>query len=58
MERLSYTTTDTMLPFRLTVNLRDTFMDMRERVNAAADFAQESPEPDPSELYTDILIGA
>ena len=31
---------------------------VRERVNAAADFAQESPEPDPSELYTDILIGA
>ncbi|MBT4906956.1 MAG: pyruvate dehydrogenase (acetyl-transferring) E1 component subunit alpha [Rhodospirillaceae bacterium] len=32
--------------------------DVRERVNAAADFAQESPEPDPSELYTDILIEA
>ena len=31
---------------------------VRERVNAAADFAQESPEPDPSELYTDILIEA
>lgn len=30
--------------------------EVRERVNAAADFAQESPEPDPSELYTDILI--
>jgi pyruvate dehydrogenase E1 component alpha subunit len=31
---------------------------VRERVNAAADYAQESPEPDPSELYTDILIEA
>lgn len=30
--------------------------EVREKVNAAADFAQESPEPDPSELYTDILI--
>lgn len=24
--------------------------------NASADFARESPEPDPSELYTDVLI--
>lgn len=32
--------------------------DVRERVNAAADFAQESPEPDPTELYTDVLIEA
>jgi pyruvate dehydrogenase E1 component alpha subunit len=31
---------------------------VRERINAAADFAQESPEPDPSELYTDVLIEA
>ncbi|MDX9689209.1 MAG: pyruvate dehydrogenase (acetyl-transferring) E1 component subunit alpha [Alphaproteobacteria bacterium] len=27
-------------------------------VNAAAVFAQESPEPDPAELYTDVLIDA
>ena len=27
-------------------------------VNGAADFAQSSPEPDPSELYTDVLINA
>jgi len=27
-------------------------------VTEAADFSQESPEPDPSELYTDILIEA
>ena len=25
-------------------------------VSAAAEFAQTSPEPDPSELYTDILV--
>ncbi len=29
--------------------------DVREAVNDAADFAQASPEPDPAELYTDIL---
>jgi pyruvate dehydrogenase E1 component alpha subunit len=28
--------------------------DVREIVNAAADFAQHDPEPDPSELWTDI----
>jgi len=27
-------------------------------VNEAAAFAQESPEPDPSELYTDVLVDA
>ena len=27
-------------------------------VNEAAEFAQTDPEPDPSELYTDILIEA
>ena len=27
-------------------------------VTAAAEFAQQSPEPDPSELYTDILVDA
>jgi pyruvate dehydrogenase E1 component alpha subunit len=30
---------------------------VKEVVVAAADFAQTSPEPDPSELYTDVLIG-
>ncbi|OYW32989.1 MAG: pyruvate dehydrogenase (acetyl-transferring) E1 component subunit alpha, partial [Azorhizobium sp. 12-66-6] len=29
--------------------------EIREIVNAAADFASHDPEPDPSELYTDIL---
>ena len=28
--------------------------EVREIVNAAADFAQSEPEPDVSELYTDI----
>ncbi len=30
--------------------------DVKEAVSAAADFAQESPEPEPSELYTDLLV--
>jgi pyruvate dehydrogenase E1 component subunit alpha len=32
--------------------------DVRARVNEAAEFAQNSPEPDPSELYTDVLAAA
>jgi pyruvate dehydrogenase E1 component alpha subunit len=32
--------------------------DVRAVVTTAADFAQSSPEPDPSELWTDVLIGA
>ena len=28
--------------------------EVREIVNASADFAQHDPEPDPSELWTDI----
>lgn len=31
---------------------------VKEIVKIAADFSQESPEPDPSELYTDVLIEA
>jgi pyruvate dehydrogenase E1 component alpha subunit len=27
---------------------------VRDRINAAADFATQDPEPDPSELYTDV----
>ncbi|MCM2344300.1 MAG: pyruvate dehydrogenase (acetyl-transferring) E1 component subunit alpha [Alphaproteobacteria bacterium] len=30
--------------------------EVKEIVNEAAQFAQESPEPDPSELWTDILV--
>ncbi len=30
--------------------------EVKARVQEAADFAQTSPEPDPSELYTDVLV--
>ena len=30
--------------------------DIKARVSEAADFAQNSAEPDPSELYTDVLV--
>ncbi|MBT5895775.1 MAG: pyruvate dehydrogenase (acetyl-transferring) E1 component subunit alpha, partial [Rhodospirillaceae bacterium] len=32
--------------------------EIRDIVSEAADFAQNSPEPDPSELYTDVLVSA
>jgi len=32
--------------------------EIRDIVVAAAKFAEDSPEPDPSELYTDVLVGA
>jgi pyruvate dehydrogenase E1 component alpha subunit len=32
--------------------------DVKSIVTKAADFAQENPEPDPQELYTDILLEA
>jgi pyruvate dehydrogenase E1 component alpha subunit len=32
--------------------------EVREVINEAAEFAQTSPEPDPSELYTDVLLEA
>jgi pyruvate dehydrogenase E1 component alpha subunit len=31
--------------------------EIRQIVAEAADFAEQSPEPDPSELYTDVLVG-
>jgi pyruvate dehydrogenase E1 component alpha subunit len=31
--------------------------EVREIVTAAADFAEETPEPDLAELYTDVLVG-
>lgn len=31
--------------------------EIKSVVNASADFAQQSPEPDPSELWTDVLVG-
>jgi pyruvate dehydrogenase E1 component alpha subunit len=32
--------------------------EIKDLVMAAAEFAQESPEPDPSELWTDIVVAA
>jgi pyruvate dehydrogenase E1 component alpha subunit len=32
--------------------------EIRKTVNDAAEFAQHSPEPDPSELWTDVLAEA
>ena len=32
--------------------------EIKDIVNASADFAKESPEPDPSELWTDITVDA
>lgn len=38
--------------------LKEIDREVREIVANAASFAQESPEPDAAELYTDILIGS
>ena len=38
--------------------LKDIDRDVKAMVTEATEFAQSSPEPDPSELYTDILIDA
>jgi pyruvate dehydrogenase E1 component alpha subunit len=38
--------------------LKQVDRDVREVVNDAAEFAQGSPEPEPSELYRDVLVGA
>jgi pyruvate dehydrogenase E1 component alpha subunit len=32
--------------------------DIRKTINDAAEYAQHSPEPDPSEVWTDVLVGA
>ncbi len=36
--------------------LKDIDREVKEVVSAAADFAQESPEPEAAELYTDLLV--
>jgi pyruvate dehydrogenase E1 component alpha subunit len=36
--------------------LKELDRDVKDIVTEAAEFAQNSPEPDPSELYTDILM--
>ena len=38
--------------------LKEIDKETREAINAAAEFAQNSPEPDPPELYTDVLASA
>jgi pyruvate dehydrogenase E1 component alpha subunit len=38
--------------------LKDLDREVKARVSAAAEFAQNSPEPDPSELFTDIYVEA
>ena len=38
--------------------LKEIDKDVKAIVSDAADFAQTSPEPDPSELYTDIYVSA
>ena len=38
--------------------LKDIYKDIKAIVTAAAEFAQASGEPDPSELFTDILVEA
>ncbi|CAN0596498.1 unnamed protein product, partial [Laminaria digitata] len=37
-------------------DLKEMDKEVRAIVVEAAEFAQESPEPDPSELYTDVLV--
>ncbi|MGD9803736.1 MAG: pyruvate dehydrogenase (acetyl-transferring) E1 component subunit alpha [Hyphomicrobiaceae bacterium] len=38
--------------------LKATDAEIRKRVTEAAEFAQNDPEPDPSELWTDVLVKA
>ena len=40
------------------VALKQIDREVKEIVTAAADFAQQAPEPDPSELWTDVLVEA
>jgi pyruvate dehydrogenase E1 component alpha subunit len=38
--------------------LKEIEVEVRGRVAEAAQFAQDSPEPDPAELWTDVLVDA
>ena len=38
--------------------LKEFDREVKEVVNEAAEFSQQSPEPDPAELYTDVLLEA
>ena len=37
--------------------LKDIDKDIRSIIAEAADFAEQSPEPDLAELHTDVLVG-
>ena len=36
--------------------LKKTEAEIRKIVNEAADFSENTPEPEPQELYTDVLV--
>jgi pyruvate dehydrogenase E1 component alpha subunit len=36
--------------------IKDIDKRIRQTVTEAADFAESSPEPEPGELYTDVLV--
>jgi pyruvate dehydrogenase E1 component alpha subunit len=36
--------------------LKEIDREIKDVVSEAADFAQESPEPDPAELYTEVYV--
>ena len=38
--------------------LKEIDKEIKDIITAAADFAQHSPEPDPSELWTDVYADA
>jgi pyruvate dehydrogenase E1 component alpha subunit len=38
--------------------LKDADKKIRQIVSEAADYAEQAPEPDPAELYTDVLVEA
>ena len=38
--------------------LKNIDREIRDVISTATDFAQTSPEPDPAELYTDVLAEA
>jgi pyruvate dehydrogenase E1 component alpha subunit len=54
IERLRHLLLDKKLADEAT--LKDLDRDVKAVVSEAADFAQTSPEPDPSELYTEIYV--
>jgi pyruvate dehydrogenase E1 component alpha subunit len=37
-------------------DLKSLEQEIRKIVNEAADFAEQTPEPDAAELYTDVLV--